>query len=266
MKVIKLPIMIMMVATLLLQSSCTSIMDPEAAELKTNVKQLNPRAKVRPVSKKDMVVFVRYRNSSGSVLDVRESVMNEIRSQGYRIVDDVDKANFTLVADLRYVGHKTHESYGHTIFGALIGAVAGAVIGHQIGDGGTTEQVVGGAAGAILGGIAGKAIDNRNRIVTVDMVVDISLGERIEGGVSTSRKTAADSAINHNSQLKSTGSTGGGRSSSSYSEKTEFTQRENFIYHENRFIATATKLKLTYGEAQSALSGQISRAIANSLP
>ncbi|MCM8525429.1 MAG: hypothetical protein NE327_02860, partial [Lentisphaeraceae bacterium] len=46
--------------------SCTTIMDPEAGELKTSLKQLNPRANIRPASEKDMLVYVRYRNSSGS--------------------------------------------------------------------------------------------------------------------------------------------------------------------------------------------------------
>ena len=98
------------------------------------------------------------------------------------------------------------------------------------------------------------------------MVVDISIGERIEGGVSTDRNTSSGRDINHNAGRKFDGGSEGGRSSSSYSESTQVTQREDFLYHENRFIATATKLKLTYGEAQDALSSQIARAIASSLP
>lgn len=253
--------------TLFFSQSCTSIMDPEAAELKTSLKQLNPRPKIRPASKKDMLVYVRYRNSSGSVLDVKDAVFNEIKNSGYRIVDDMDQAQYVMIADLRFVGKKSHDTYGHSIFGALIGAVAGAVIGHQVGGGGTTEKVIGGGLGAVLGGLAGKAIDNRNRIVTVDMVVDISIGERIQGGVTTNRKSDANSSVNSNSRIKSSGgSFEGGQSSSRYSESTEFKQQEDFFYHENRFIATATKLKLTYGEAYDALSSQISRAIAGSLP
>ncbi|MCM8541701.1 MAG: complement resistance protein TraT, partial [Lentisphaeraceae bacterium] len=176
----------MLIFITLFGQSCTSIMDPDAAELKTSLKQLNPRANIRPASEKDMLVYVRYRNSSGSVLDVKDSVMNEITQSGYRIVNDMDQAQYVMIADLRFVGQKSSDTYGHTVFGALLGAVAGAVIGHQIG-GGTTEKVVGGGIGAVLGGLAGKAIDNRNRIVTVDMVVDIRIGERIKGGVTTNR-------------------------------------------------------------------------------
>ena len=182
-KTLIFPLLLVFVA--LFGQSCTSIMDPEAAELKTNLKQLNPRANIRPAIKKDMLVYVRYRNSSGSVLDVKDAVFNEIKDSGYRIVDDMDQAQYVMIADLRYVGKKSHDTYGHTVFGALLGAVAGAVIGHQVG-GGTTEKVIGGGLGAVLGGLAGKAIDNRNRIVTVDMVVDIRIGERIQGGVTVS--------------------------------------------------------------------------------
>jgi len=263
-KIICIPLL--MLFTLFMGQSCTTIMDPDANVLKTNLKQLNPRPNIRPASKKDMLVYVRYRNSSGSVLDVKDAVFNEIKESGYRIVDDMDQAQYVMIADLRHVGQKTSDTYGHTIFGALVGAVAGAVIGHQIG-GGTTEKVIGGGLGAVLGGLAGKAIDNRNRIVTVDMVVDIRIGERIKGGVTTSRAGDASSGVNSNNRIKTTGgSAEGGRASSNYSESTKFEQKEDFFYHENRFIASATKLKLTYGEAQEALSGQISRAIAGSLP
>ena len=256
----------MLIFITLFGQSCTSIMDPDAAELKTSLKQLNPRANIRPASEKDMLVYVRYRNSSGSVLDVKDSVMNEITQSGYRIVNDMDQAQYVMIADLRFVGQKSSDTYGHTVFGALLGAVAGAVIGHQIGCG-TTEKVVGGGIGAVLGGLAGKAIDNRNRIVTVDMVVDIRIGERIKGGVTTNRAGDSNRGITQNTRSSTSGgSFESGRSGSNYSESTKFEQKEDFFYHENRFIATATKLKLTYGEAHTALSGQISRAIAGSLP
>lgn len=257
---------LLLIFVTLFGQSCTTIMDPEAGELKTSLKQLNPRANIRPASEKDMLVYVRYRNSSGSVLDVRDAVMNEITHSGYRIVKDIDQAQYILTADLRFVGKKSSDTYGHTVFGALLGAVAGAVIGHQMG-GGTTEKVVGGGIGAVLGGLAGKAIDNRNRIVTVDMVVDLRIGERIKGGVTTNRQGDSNRSLNSNTRSNTTGGTfEGGRSGSNYSESTKFEQKEDFFYHENRFIATATKLKLTYGEAHEALSGQISRAIAGSLP
>ena len=263
-KTIYVPLLI--IFTLFFGQSCTSIMDPEANVLKTKLTQLNPRPNIRPASKKDMLVYVRYRNSSGSVLDVKDAVYGEIKESGYRIVNDMDQANYIITADLRHVGEKSSDTYGHTIFGALIGAVAGAVIGHQIG-GGTTEKVIGGGLGAVLGGMAGKAIDNRNRIVTVDMVVDIRIGERVKGGVTTARAGDSSRGINSNNRIKSSsGSFEGGKANSNYSESTKFEQKEDFFYHENRFIATAKKLKLTYGEAQNALAGQISRAIAGSLP
>lgn len=250
----------------LFSQSCTTVMDPDAAVLKTSLKQLKPRAKLRPASPKDMTIYVRYRNSSGEDLDIRDRVFDEIRKSGYTITQDIDEANYVLIADLRYVGLKAKDGYGHAAFGALVGAVAGAVIGHQVG-GGTTEKVVGGGLGAILGGAAGKAIDNRNKIITVDMVVDLSLGERIKGGVNTKRSTSTNQNTSQASRASTEkGSHESGSSSTKYSESTDFEQKEDFFYHENRFIATAKKLALTYEEASTSLSGKMSRAIANSLP
>ena len=251
----------------LFSQSCTTLMDPDAAVLKTSLKQLKPRAKLRPVSLKDMSIYVRYRNSSGEDLDIRDDVFEEIKKSGYKITQNIDEANYVLIADLRYVGLKAKDGYGHAVFGAILGAVAGAVIGHQVGGGGTTEQVVGGGLGAILGGTAGKALDNRNKIITVDMVVDLSLGERIKGGINTKRSTSTNQTTSQAARAKTQeGSHESGSSSTKYSESTEFEQKEDFFYHENRFIATAKKLALTYEEARDSLSGKMSRAIANSLP
>lgn len=213
-----------------------------------------------------MTVYVRYRNSSGSVIDIKDTVFNEVKNSGYRVVDDLDQAQYILTADLRFVGEKASQGYGHTIFGALVGAVAGAVLGHQIGKG-KTEKVVGAGIGGALGGLAGKAIDNRNRIITIDMVVDIRIGERIKDGVKTERKANLNSSVNSStSNISSSGSYERSQSGANFGESTLVVISEDFIYHENRFIAAATKLKLTYGEAQEALSGQISKAIASSLP
>lgn len=257
---------ILLLLTSILSSSCTSFLDPDSNVVKTTLTQVKPRPNIRPASHKDMTVYVRYRNSSGSALDIRESVLTEVKNAGYRIVDDLDLAQYILTADLRYVGEKSSKTYGHTIFGALIGAVAGGIIGHQIGKG-KTEKVVGAGVGGALGGLAGKAIDNRNKIITVDMVVDLRIGERIKEGLKTERKSNSNSSISASGSISSTaGGYERGQSNANFGESTLVVISEDFLYHENRFIATATKLKLTLGEAQEALSAQISRAIASSLP
>lgn len=241
-------------------------MDPDVKVLKTSLKQLKPRAKMRPVSAKDMNLYIRYRNSSGSEMDIRDMVESEVKRSGYKLTTDIDQANYILIADLRYVGLKSESGYSGAIFGAILGAVAGAVIGNQVG-GGTTEKVVGGGLGAILGGAAGKAVDNRNKVITVDMVVDLSLGERIKGGVTTKRNQSSKQSKNQSARATTDkGSFEAGQSSNKYSESTEFEQKEDFFYHENRFIATAKKLELTYEEASTALSSKMARAIAGSLP
>ncbi|MCM8527917.1 MAG: complement resistance protein TraT, partial [Lentisphaeraceae bacterium] len=115
--------------------------------------------------------------------------------------------------------------------------------------------------------LAGKAIDNRNKIITVDMVVDLRIGERIKEGLKTERKSNSNSSISASGSISSTaGGYERGQSNANFGESTLVVISEDFLYHENRFIATATKLKLTLGEAQEALSAQISRAIASSLP
>jgi outer membrane lipoprotein SlyB len=256
----------LLLAVVLICQSCTSIMDPDAEVLKTDIKQLKPRAKIRPVSPDKMVVFVRYKNTSGSDLDIDTAIKEDVRKAGYIVTDSLDAANYILTADLRYVGLKSKDGYGHTIFGALIGAVAGAIIGHQFG-GGTTEKVVGGGIGAVVGGVAGKAIDNRNKVVTVDLVVDVSIGEKIEGGIETKRASSSNETLSQSSRSTAeTGSNEAASSSTKYSESTDFVQKENFFYHENRFIASAAKLGLTYDEVRIALSGMVARSIASNLP
>jgi outer membrane lipoprotein SlyB len=246
--------------------SCTGFMDPSVKELSVSSRRIG-KIKQRPLGTKDLIAFVRVRNSSGTDVDVRDDVLKAVTAQGYTLTHNLDEASFVLIADLRYVGEKKHQSYGATIFGTIVGGLAGALLGNNLGDGSGTNTAIGAGVGAAAGAAAGKAMDNRNRVISYDFVIDLSIGERIEGGVVTNRKTnssssnASSSKYSNEDEYKESG-----RTTVSQSESTEFRQKQDFAYQEERFIVSAKKLNLNLVEASTAIKSIMVRGIASTLP
>ena len=174
-------------ALTLVSQSCRSVGSPELKQLSVTSKWLTPSPHVRPVSGKDKLVYCSIRNTSGSNIDIRSEVRSKVQELGYRLTDDLDQARFILMADLRYFGTKSDRGYGNTVGGAVLGGVAGGVVGNTAfgNKNRTRNTVIGAAAGAVIGGVAGHFIDNAETVRILDLVVDIRIGENIEGGLDT---------------------------------------------------------------------------------
>ena len=218
--------------------------NPELTELKTTIKWYAKHPRFRPVAGKDRIVYCRIRNSSGTEIDLDDSIKQKLKQRAYILTDDPDQANFILMFDLRYAGLKSEKGYSPALFGAIFGGTLGAVLGNNMQEfDKETGAIVGGALGAIIGNVAA----NRNKVKQVDLVMDIAIGERTKGKVETERKTQDHSG-------------------SQSSEKQHLEQIDAFLYHSNRLIASARKMNLDPKEAESALQQKIANAIAGALP
>jgi len=96
-------------------------------------------------------------------------------------------------------------------------------------------------------------------------VVDVRIGERIEGGVRTTRRSGDEQTMSHS------GSAGmGGRDSGSSRGGSEEEQRavveEDFLYHQNRLVTYVSKLNLGPDEADPVLRERLVKALSNVLP
>ncbi len=265
--------MILVLAALVVTSGCETgdrayegmvrATDPDKTTLQTTVTWMNPQPRIRPVSGNQMVVYVRVKNSAGADMDLVGSVMQQIQGMGYRITTNIDEAQFTINADLRHFGEGSEKSYTPVVAGAAVGAGAGAVVGNNMGSGHTAEGAV---AGAVIGGLIGNVAANRNKMREINLIVDVTIGERIEGGVQSARRSGTDDSTTHSAGVVTQGVRETGRSTSTSSETQSVNVKEEFLYHQNRVTASARRMNLTLLESQPVLTQKLSLAIANALP
>lgn len=241
----------------------TSVTDPDKTTLQTRLVWMSPLARIRPVSGDKMVVYCRVKNSAGADVNLRGAVLDEIQNAGYQLTSNIDEAQFVVTADLRHFGEGSQTSATPIVAGAALGAVAGGVIGHNVGSGHTgAGAVVGGLAGAALGDIAAK----RNKMREISLIVDVTLGERIAGGVATSLHAEDRTTITHSGGLATSGGYEGGSSAGGSSEAQVVDMREDFLYHRNRVTASAKRMNLQLCQAEPVLKVKLARAVANALP
>lgn len=236
--------------------------DPDQLKLKQETRWLNPQPNFRLVSQDKMVVYVRIRNSSGSTLDISRDVRMAMEDLGYRLTRNIDEAQYILNVDIRYYGENARVDGGKATMAAGVGgAIVGGIIGAQSG------HMVGGAAvGAATTGLLFDVAANRNKVREFDLVIDTRIGERVEGGVSTTRRSSDSSAVGHaGSQQRGSGFEGG--VSAGGSEETQVAHiEEDFLYSQNRMVAYVSKLNLTPEEAEPVLKERLIRALSNVLP
>lgn len=240
--------------------------DPDRTRLDVKFKWINPQPRIRPVNEDQMYAYVRVRNSSGSDIDefaFEDAVLDALDRRRYRITRNIDEAQFILNADLRYLGDAADKKFDAVVGGAIVGGGAGAVIGNNVGN----DNATGGAAiGAAVGALLGNVIANRNKQRIYTLVVDVNMGERIKGGVNTNRSTNDQQDVRMSAGANTGGSYEGGSQRGGSAENQQVSLTEDFLYHQNRAVASAERLNLTLAEAEPALTRRISRAVASALP
>jgi hypothetical protein len=235
--------------------------DPDQAKLKQESRWLNPQPNLRLVSQDKMVAFVRVRDSSGSDLDISSEVKAAIEDLGYTVTRNIDEAQYIINGDIRYYGENARADGGRATMAAGIGGgIVGGVIGHQSGR--TGEGAVVGAAAT---GLLFNTLAQRNKIREFDAVVDVRIGERIEGGVRTTRRAGDEQTMRHSGSAGAGGfDTGSSRGGSE--EEQRAVVEEDFLYHQNRLVTYVSKLNLGPEEADPVLRERLVKALSNVLP
>jgi hypothetical protein len=235
--------------------------DPDQAKLKQETRWLNPQPNLRIVGQDKMVAFVRIRDSSGSNLDINHEVQHALEDLGYRITRNIDDAQYILTGDIRYYGENARVDGGRATMAAGIGGgIVGGIIGHQSGR--TGEGAVVGAAAT---GLLFNTLANRNKIREFDAVVDVRIGERVEGGVRTTRRSGDEQTMSHSGSAGMGGFDAGTSRGGSEEEQRAVTN-EDFLYHQNRLVTYVSKLNLGPEEADPALKERLVKSLANVLP
>ncbi len=239
------------------------VMNPERNQLHGGLKWLTPPTSMglRPVSPDKMTVYLRVVNSSGTELpSLKQTLASNFEQAGYRITDNIDDAHFYLVADTRFYGENRQKDGGGALLtGAAVGGVAGAVIGHNVGSG---HIGTGAVAGAALGAAALHVIANRNKMVEINLAVDLRIGERTTQTVKTLRKTDTSAETTHSERVLAEGGRDKGTTTQTQSVETQ----DDFLFHTNRVVAHVRKMGLTADEALPFLQQRLSSAVGSVLP
>ncbi len=193
---------------------------------------------LQPVAPQDKIVYVSVRNTSTATgLNFRQQLISELISEGYKITNNPQEANFMLMSNILYIG-KTTKSY--TMAGALAGGFGGALIGSRYNT--ATGVVGGGLLGAAVGGLIGDLLKHKAYM----MVVDIQLEQRQKGSYTTNGTSASE---------------GLGNSTTTYNAGVK-----NWAIYRDRVVSQAKAINLQFSTAEPLLKKQIAHAIANLMP
>lgn len=127
-------------------------------------------------------VFVQVRNTSDKEdFTIEDQVKEAISKRGYRLVDNPDRAQYLLQANVLQAGKSSvtaaEEAFGSGFGGALFGAAVGAA-GTRVVTKNTGSLIGGGLVGAAAEVIAGSFIKD----VTYTAITDIQISERTTDG------------------------------------------------------------------------------------
>lgn len=231
-------------------------------ELQTNAK-MTQSVFINPVKKELRTVFISSKNTSGQQINLENSIINELQTKGYRIVDDPEMATYVLMVNVLYCDKKQENNAGAGAVGA--GAIGAGVAGYN--NSGAGGSIAAGLGAALIGGLIAKATED----TIYQMQVDIVIREKAKGPVLASNSTASGQAsvsdgkkagfINSfGGSVKDVNATGKLNSNMASASTQHF--EANYIEHKTMMFAEATKMKLTLQEATPILEKQISNQIA----
>lgn len=237
------------------------LVDPDKMTLRGDVKWMSPLPNLREVEEGRKVVYLRTTNSSGSpVGSLYEKIAAGFGLAGYRVTRNVGEAHFTVNADVRYFGESSEKGgEGSMLTGAAVGGATGAVIGHNVGSG---HRGAGAGIGVLAGLAVGNVLASRNKMISMELAVDVRIGERVEAGVKTVRRARDATGVNH----VDVAGAEGGMSEGGSSEEQRVEVEEDFFYHKNRLAAHVAKMALTPDEALPWLSERLATSLSSVLP
>ena len=234
--------------------------DPDQVKLRGNVEWLNPQPDLRLSD--EMTLYLRVRNSSGSdfpTATLRAQITEVVQAAGYQIVRQPKQAQYVLRVNVRGYGENAAKD---------LSSGAGAAIGGLIGYGVSSNddyKTAAGVGGAVLGEVVTNIMRNRNKQIRIDLVSDVIVGERVEGGVKTTRSTGGNQQL-HSTNQSTNSQYNAGSSRNQSSERQTVETTEDFLNHENRLVASAERMKLTPEEALNFLLNKMVSALGGVLP
>jgi hypothetical protein len=194
--------------------------------------------------KMEKTVYVEVKNTSTYPLQFADLLKKRLQQKGYTVVDDPDRANYWIQANVLYVGRMKRTAAEEVVARGYGGALTGALIGGAIGANTSGKAAaLGAAAGAAAGAIAEDAANTLVGVVNYSGIVDVLISER-------TRKPIEEVVESNLKQGKQT------------TVVQRVRRKTNFIQYRTRIAVSATKRNLKFSDAVPALREGLARCIA----
>jgi hypothetical protein len=218
-----------------------------------------PMEDLTPPGPERRTVYVTYRDMSGEDIQLREHIREIVRNQGWIVTSDSDAADYHLRTTLRFFGENLAGDGGHSASNAL-----GGIYRHPLHDPLATR--VSGAERVQRDGFVRSIQQNFSRSVEWNMIVDVVLAQRFEGGVVTDVAGSRERQLNTGAQMN----TGGGHNSGSQTDRNETRQSaqrvDDHMQFAGRLTAWAAQWSMDKDEARQILEPRLIRALSNAVP
>ena len=230
-------------------------------ELQTSSK-MTQSVFINPVKKELRTVFLSSKNTSGQKINLENTIISELQSKGYTVIDDPEKATYILMVNVLYCDKKQENNAAGGAVAA--GAVGAGVAGYN--NGGAGGMAAAGLGAALIGGLIAKATED----TIYQMQVDILIREKAKGPVYASNSTAAgQTSVNDSKKAGFINSFGGGvknaNATGNLNSNMVNAQSQSFetdyIEHKTMMFSEATKMRLTLEEATPILEKQIANQV-----
>ncbi len=195
---------------------------------------------VDPVPNSQKVVYVLVKNTSDQDLEVDNKLKGVIKSHGYQITSNPNRAHYILQANILKIGKMNRDEANSALskgYGAALTGLASAGLASAITDSSNTALGAG-----IVGAAAGYAASALIKDVNYSMITDVQLSERLNHAVE--EKT--------NALLKNGSSTSTVQASSNTT---------NLQKYRTRIVSNVDKMNLKYAEAKPALEDGLAKVI-----
>ena len=196
---------------------------------------------LEPTSPANKIIFVDIRNTSDKNLDIKQSIVSKLKSNGYRITNNPSEAKFMLQGNVLKVGKTDLREAGGALQAGFGGAVTGVAIASATRNDAARGFAAAGLAGAAVGLLGDALVDD----VLYMMVTDLQIRERPLAGERIVQTQAANLA--QGSATTTQQSISGGQ--------------VKWKTYRTRIVSTANKVNLSYNEAQPKLENGLVRSI-----
>lgn len=230
------------------------MMGDRNAELQTGQWWAGPIPDATPVKPEDRTAWISYKNvTQEQSYDLRGKLREGLTSQGYKIIDDPDQANFQVFYTLRFFGENPSLDGGKNTsagLGALGGGVGAAA---NMGRGRNAQQ-------------PNPIIANYSQVIEYNIIMDVRIAQRKKGTV-----THTLSGVQRDRQLSAAGgSTAGGvvagGRATGLDNRQQLQETDNMLWQENRLVLWARQIRLTPEEAKPKLESAMANVLPQLLP